>query len=30
MIDDMSEVANIQANWISLTDPDIYDKAGLI
>jgi hypothetical protein len=30
MIDDMSEVANIQANWISLTDPDIYDKAGLV
>jgi len=30
MIDDMSEVANIQANWISLTDPGIYDKAGLV
>ena len=29
-IDDMSEVPFIQANWISITDPDIYDKAGLV
>ena len=29
MIDDMSEVGYIQANWISISDPDIYDKAGL-
>jgi hypothetical protein len=28
-VDDMSEVSNIQANWISISDPDIYDKAGL-
>jgi hypothetical protein len=30
MIDDMSEVGYVQANWISLTDPDIYEKAGLV
>jgi len=29
MIDDMSEVSFIQANWISLTDDDVYTKAGL-
>jgi hypothetical protein len=29
-IDDMSEVPFIQANWISITDPDIYEKAGLV
>jgi len=28
-IDDMSETSFIEANWISLTDDDIYDKAGL-
>ena len=28
-IDDMSETSFIKANWISLTDDDIYDKAGL-
>jgi hypothetical protein len=29
-IDDMSEVPYVQANWISITDPDIYEKAGLV
>jgi hypothetical protein len=29
LIDDMSEVPYIQANWISISDEDIYDKAGL-
>ena len=29
-MDDMSEVANIQANWISITDDDVYEKAGLV
>lgn len=29
-IDDMSEVSLIQANWISIWDDDIYEKAGLI
>jgi len=29
LIDDMSEVSFIQANWISIFDEDIYDKAGL-
>jgi hypothetical protein len=29
MIDDMSETSYIQANWISISDPDVYDKAGL-
>jgi hypothetical protein len=29
-IDDMGEVPYVQANWISITDPDIYDKAGLV
>jgi len=28
-MDDMSEVDYIKANWISISDPDIYDKAGL-
>jgi hypothetical protein len=28
-VDDMSEVAYIQTNWISISDPDIYDKAGM-
>jgi hypothetical protein len=30
LIDDMSEVAFIQANWISIFDEDIYEKAGLM
>lgn len=30
LIDDMSEVSFIQANWISMFDEDIYDKAGLL
>jgi hypothetical protein len=29
-IADMSEKENIQANWISITDPNIYNKAGLV
>lgn len=29
LIDDMSEVDFIQANWISIFDEDIFDKAGL-
>ena len=29
-IDDMSEMDYIKANWVSLTDDDIYEKAGLI
>jgi replicative superfamily II helicase len=29
-IDDMSEVSFIQANWVSIWDDDIYEKAGLI
>jgi hypothetical protein len=29
-IDDMSEMDYIKANWISLTDDDVYEKAGLI
>ena len=29
-IADMSEKEYIQANWISITDPDIYEKAGLV
>lgn len=29
LIDDMSEVGFIQANWISIFDEDIFDKAGL-
>jgi hypothetical protein len=29
-MDDMSEIANIQANWISITDDDVYEKAGLV
>ena len=29
-IDDMSEEAFIQANWISMFDDDIYEKAGLV
>jgi len=28
-IDDMSDVAYIKANWISIFDEDIFDKAGL-
>lgn len=28
-IDDMSEVSFIQANWVSIWDDDIYEKAGL-
>jgi hypothetical protein len=30
LIDDMSEVSYIQANWISMFDEEVYDKAGLI
>jgi len=30
IIDDLSEISYIQANWIGLTDDDIYQKAGLI
>jgi hypothetical protein len=29
-IDDMSEAAFIKANWISIFDEDVYEKAGLI
>ena len=29
-IDDMSEMDYVKANWISLTDDDVYEKAGLI
>jgi len=29
-IDDMSEVGFIQANWISIFDEDVFDKAGLV
>ena len=29
-IDDMSEASYIKANWIDLTDPDVFEKAGLI
>jgi hypothetical protein len=29
LIDDMSEVSFIQANWISMFDEEVYDKAGL-
>lgn len=29
-VDDMSEVSFIQANWISIWDDDIYEKAGLV
>jgi hypothetical protein len=29
-IADMSEKEYIKANWISITDPDIYEKAGLV
>jgi len=29
-IDDMSEMGYVKANWISLTDDDVYEKAGLI
>ena len=28
-IDDMNEVSFIQANWVSIWDDDIYEKAGL-
>jgi uncharacterized protein YjgD (DUF1641 family) len=30
LIDDMSEVDFVQANWISIFDKDVYEKAGLI
>jgi len=30
LIDDMSEAAFIQANWISIFDEDVFEKAGLI
>lgn len=29
-IDDMSEVSYIQANWISVFDDTVYEKAGLV
>jgi hypothetical protein len=29
-IDDMSEAVFIKANWISIFDEDVYEKAGLI
>lgn len=29
-IDDMSASSDIMANWISVTDPDVYEKAGLV
>jgi hypothetical protein len=29
-IDDLSEAGMNKANWISISDPDIFDKAGLI
>ena len=28
-MDDMSEMEYLKANWVSLTDPDIFEKAGL-
>jgi hypothetical protein len=30
LIDDMSEISFIQANWINMFDKDVYKKAGLI
>jgi len=30
LIDDMSEVSYIQANWISVFDDTVYEKAGLV
>jgi hypothetical protein len=30
LIDDMSEVGYIQANWISIFDDTVFEKAGLI
>jgi hypothetical protein len=30
LIDDMSEVGYVQANWISIWDEDIFEKVGLI
>ena len=29
-IDDMSEVSYIQANWVSVFDDTVYEKAGLV
>ena len=29
-VDDMSEIAYIKANWVSITDSDVYEKADLI
>ena len=29
-IDDMSEVGYIKANWVSIFDEDIFEKAGLV
>ena len=29
IMDDMSEISYMQANWIGLTDDDVYEKAGL-
>lgn len=29
-IDDMSASSDIMANWISVSDPDVYEKAGLV
>jgi hypothetical protein len=30
LIDDMSEVGSVQANWISIFDEDVFKKAGLL
>jgi len=30
LIDDMSEVSYIQANWIGVFDDTVYEKAGLV
>mgnify|MGYP007090475128 CR=1 FL=1 len=30
LIDDMSEVSYIQANWIGVFDDSVYEKAGLV
>ncbi len=30
LVDDMSEVGYVQANWISIWDKDIFEKAELI
>jgi hypothetical protein len=30
LVDDGSEMNFVQANWISISDPDIFKKAGLV